>query len=119
MEDFAKSLSITISLIAEIIAALIIGVALLQFLYGYGKTLLVLQQHYTHSKLRVKFGSSLTLALELLLAADILITAIAPSWEDIGKLASIAAIRTALNYFLEKELAAIEDREFQQKGVES
>jgi lipase chaperone LimK len=31
-------------------------------------------------------------------------TAVAPSWEDIGKLAAIAAIRTLLNYFLQKEI---------------
>jgi uncharacterized membrane protein len=58
--------------------------------------------------LRVRFGSSLTLALELLLAADILRTAVAPTWEDIGKLAAIAAIRTVLNYFLERELHTIQ-----------
>jgi len=39
-----------------------------------------------------------------LLAADILATAIAPTWYDIGKLAAIATLRTALNYFLEREL---------------
>ena len=60
--------------------------------------------------LRVRFGSALTLALELLLAADILRTAVAPTWDDIGKLAAIAAIRTVLNYFLEKELRDIEAR---------
>jgi hypothetical protein len=30
---------------------------------------------------------------------------VAPSFEEIGKLAAIAAIRTALNYFLSKEIA--------------
>jgi uncharacterized membrane protein len=43
-----------------------------------------------------------------LLAADILRTAVAPTWEDIGKLAAIAAIRTVLNYFLERELHTIQ-----------
>ena len=43
-------------------------------------------------------------ALEFELAADILRTAIAPSWSEIGLLAAVAAIRTALNYFLEKEI---------------
>jgi uncharacterized membrane protein len=47
-------------------------------------------------------------ALELLLAADILATAIAPTWDDIGKLAAIAVLRTALNYFLERELRSSE-----------
>ncbi len=60
--------------------------------------------------MRIKFGSSLTLALELLLAADILATAVAPTWDDIGKLAAIATIRTGLNFFLEKEMANMEKR---------
>lgn len=47
----------------------------------------------------------LAVALEFQLAADILATAVAPSWDQIGKLAAIAAIRTALNYFLSREMA--------------
>lgn len=55
----------------------------------------------------MQFGSSVAIALELLLGADVLATAVAPSWDDIGKLAAIATIRTALNYFLEKELKLV------------
>ncbi|MGI8634937.1 MAG: DUF1622 domain-containing protein [Segetibacter sp.] len=58
----------------------------------------------TNQNIRIQFGSGLTVALELLLAADILATAIAPTWDEIGKLAAIASLRTALNYFLEREL---------------
>jgi len=50
------------------------------------------------------FAGWLVLALEFLLAADILRTAISPTWNDIGQLAAIAAIRTVLNYFLEIDL---------------
>ena len=57
-------------------------------------------------EIRLALGRSLTVALELLLAADILKTAVAPSWNDIGQLAAIAAIRTILNFFLERELEA-------------
>ncbi len=39
-----------------------------------------------------------------ILAAEILATAIAPTWDEIKKLAAIASLRTALNYFLEREL---------------
>ena len=46
----------------------------------------------------------LALALELQLACDILSTAVAPTWERIGKLAAIAVIRTALNFFLSREM---------------
>lgn len=45
----------------------------------------------------------LAVALEFQLAADVLSTAVAPSWNQIGKLVAIAAIRTALNYFLSRE----------------
>ena len=44
------------------------------------------------------------LALEFELAADVLRTAISPTWDDVGKLAAIAAIRTVLNFFLEKDI---------------
>ena len=51
-----------------------------------------------------RFGTSLLLGLEFMLAADIVRTAIAPTWEDIGQLAAIATIRTVLSYFLEADL---------------
>lgn len=53
---------------------------------------------------RLVLGRFLALGLEFQLAGDILHTAIAPSFAELGKLAAIAAIRTALNYFLAKEL---------------
>ncbi len=53
---------------------------------------------------RLRLGRWLAVVLEFLLAADILRTAIAPTWSDIGKLAAIAGIRTALNYFLSREV---------------
>lgn len=54
--------------------------------------------------IRLAFARYLTLALELQLAADILSTSVSPTWERIGKLAAIAVIRTALNYFLSEEI---------------
>ena len=54
--------------------------------------------------IRLTLARYLALALEFQLGADILSTAIAPSWEQIGKLGAIAIIRTALNYFLSREM---------------
>ena len=50
----------------------------------------------------LRFATWILLALEFALAADILRTAVAPTWDDISKLAVIATIRTMLNYFLAK-----------------
>ncbi|HSH38096.1 MAG TPA: DUF1622 domain-containing protein [Chthoniobacterales bacterium] len=55
---------------------------------------------------RLILARYLALALEFQLGADILSTAIAPSWEQIGKLGAIAVIRTGLNYFLFLEMKA-------------
>ena len=48
----------------------------------------------------IDFGMWLLLGLQFALAADIVRSVIAPTWEDLGFLAAIAAIRTFLNYFL-------------------
>jgi uncharacterized membrane protein len=60
--------------------------------------------------IRLNLGQWLTVALEFELAADILRTAVAPSWNDIGQLAAIIIIRTALNFFLQKEIDQAEER---------
>jgi uncharacterized membrane protein len=54
--------------------------------------------------IRLDMGRFLTLGLEFQLASDILRTAIAPTLQEIAELAAIAAIRTALNYFLGREI---------------
>ena len=53
---------------------------------------------------RLRLGRWLSLVLEFELAADILRTAVAPTWTEIGQLAAIAALRTALNFFLQREI---------------
>lgn len=104
MEEFALNTTITISHAVEILAAIIIGVAVLQVVFTYFRLFFKPLGNITKEEIRVKFGSSVAVSLELLLGADVLATAVAPSWDDIGKLAAIAVLRTALNYFLEREL---------------
>ena len=53
---------------------------------------------------RLDLGRFLALGLEFQLAADILRTAITPSFTQLAQLAAIAAIRTALNFFLGREI---------------
>jgi len=53
---------------------------------------------------RYELSRYLALALEFQLSADIVGTAIAPSWSAIGRVAAIVVIRTTLNYFLTREV---------------
>jgi len=49
------------------------------------------------------FAGWLVAALTFQLAADIISTSFSPNWEQVGRLGAIAAIRTFLSYFLDRE----------------
>lgn len=44
--------------------------------------------------------------LEFLLASDLVSTVVSPSWDELGRLGAIAAIRTLLGFFLGRDLEA-------------
>ncbi len=104
MQNWAELITGYVSLAVEIMAAIVIAAALLWLIFQYFSTLFFKQRKHTNQTIRIHFGSAVAVALELLLAADVLATAIAPTWEDIGKLGAIALIRTFLNFFLEKDI---------------
>ncbi len=66
------------------------------------------------SQVRLDLGIALALSLEFLLAADIAATAVSPSWNAVGKLAAISAIRTFLNFFLEREVKELAKERLEQ-----
>ena len=111
MADHLLQISKTLSEYAargvEFAAAILITLAALQ---AVGKGILLFFHRgatpQQKNEVRLTLGRWLALALEFELAADILNTAVTPSWSDIEKLAAIAAIRTGLNYFLGKEIDA-------------
>ena len=60
---------------------------------------------------RLRLGRWLAVALEFELAADILRTAVAPTWTEIGQLAAIVVLRTVLNFFLQQEIDKAQARQ--------
>ena len=92
-------------LFVEALGAVVIAAGIVLVVLALGRHLLF-ERGGSFGPIRLRFARYLTLALELQLAADILSTSVAPTWDRIGKLAAIAVIRTALNYFLSKELQA-------------
>jgi uncharacterized membrane protein len=59
----------------------------------------------------VRYGRWLVAGLTFQLAADIIATSMAPTWREVGQLGAIAVIRTFLNFFLERDLAELGDRD--------
>lgn len=112
-ESTLKDIVDTLVHLVEFAGALVIFVGalwtFLQLLRGatpWGRTFGtgVREPRWDFSLIRLSLGRFLTLGLEFQLAGDILRTAIAPTFTQIGQLAAIAAIRTVLNYFLGKEI---------------
>jgi uncharacterized membrane protein len=113
MEGFAavvQTITLSTATLVEGAAALIVLFAVLEALVGAAALLRPrpVQPEVNKENLRLRLGRWLSIVLEFLLAADILRTAVAPSWDDIGKLAAIAGIRTALNFFLQREVREAE-----------
>lgn len=92
-----------LKLIAEGISALLIAVGIAVALWSLIKPLIG-STELNFTRTRLVFARYLVLALEFQLAADIVATAVAPTWEAIGKLAALAVIRTVLNFFLVREM---------------
>ena len=64
--------------------------------------------HRRFREVLVRYGHWLVAGLTFQLAADIIETSIAPSWQEVGQLGAIAVIRTFLNFFLERDLVELE-----------
>lgn len=110
-EEWLQLVTQVLARSAEAVGAFIIAVGVLRGLLHWAVSLARARAQVTETEgIRLGLGRTLGLALEFLLAADILNTAVAPSWDAIGKLAAIATIRTLLNYFLGQELRQEERR---------
>ncbi|MGY3777858.1 DUF1622 domain-containing protein [Isobaculum melis] len=61
---------------------------------------------HTNNEIKNRLGSYILFGLEILIAADIIETILNPTFDDIIMLASIVVIRTAISFFLTKEIEA-------------
>ena len=105
MEEILKEFAASIVLGVEAGAVLLIAYGAMEALWRTVKTLVAGEAQRSERKAAWRgFGVWLLLGLEFELAADIVRTVVTPTWSDIGQLAAIGAIRTFLNYFLEKDL---------------
>lgn len=105
MEELLKSFWSLAATIVEGAAALLIAMGALE---AFAMSIWRFRAP-TPEKMRIwmHFATWLLLGLEFELAADVIRTAVAPTWSDIGQLAAIAAIRTFLSYFLDKDIEEV------------
>src|SRR5262245_20677938 len=108
MENFLQSLASGVALAVETIAVIVAGLGALTAVVGLARVELQGAPRGARKEVWRTFGMWLLFSLEFALAADIIRSVIAPGWQEIGQLAAIAAIRTFLNYYLEKDVKEVE-----------
>ncbi len=112
LDNVLGPLSRVLIFLANLAGGIVVGVATMRALIRYLAELVRTRgDAMPNEAIRLALGRSLSLALEFQLAADILGTALNPTIRDIATLAAIAALRTALNYFLGRELRDAQSRD--------
>ena len=61
--------------------------------------------------IRLKFGRTIILGLEFIVAADVIETTMAPDYYTLGILASLVGIRTLLTFFMNREMLSLSKRD--------
>jgi uncharacterized membrane protein len=92
----------------DLIGVGIICFGVLRAIIYYCLELLGQMPHITVDTVRLNLGRSIVLAVEFLLASDIIKTIITPDYYEIGMLGALVIIRTVLTYFLNQELSQLE-----------
>lgn len=110
MEEWVQRIAEHVALAVESVAVLVIALGSIEALV---RILVAMTAGGELSEGRViwmRYAHWLVAALTFQLAADVVSTAVAPDWSEIGHVAAIAAIRTFLAYFLDRDIEQVHVR---------
>jgi uncharacterized membrane protein len=110
MEEWLHLVTKDIVIIIDAMALIIVATGTAEaFFAGLWAAFFAPTAHRRFREVLVRYGRWLVAGLTFQLAADIIGTSIAPSWQEVGQLGAIAVIRTFLNFFLERDSAELRD----------
>jgi uncharacterized membrane protein len=108
MEEWLHLATKEIVVIIDAMALIIVAIGTAEaFVTGLWAAFPAPASHNRFREILVRYGRWLVAGLTFQLAADIIGTSIAPTWQEVGQLGAIAVIRTFLNFFLERDLAEL------------
>jgi len=94
--------------LCHILAMIVILTGIIKAMIIYIKDILLEGSAFSAlQESRLEIGHSFSLGLAFLIGASIIKTILAPTWNDIGQLAAIIAIRTALNFFMLRDVESL------------
>ena len=105
MEEVLKTIAMYVALALEAVAIVVIVVGAVEAVIGiFGACFEGTSSNADKRAVWLEFARWLVAGLTFQLAADIVQTTVAPTWDEIGRVAAIAAIRTFLTFFLDRDI---------------
>jgi len=105
MESFLHDAARHVALALQAVAIIVVAIGSAKVVVDVVRVALVPRiDDFEGRVVWLRYARWLVAALTLQLAADIVSTSFAPTWDDVGRLAAVAAIRTFLSYFLDHEI---------------
>ncbi len=105
---------ITLQTLSTVVSEILGGIGILIMLYGALRAVYMFVIHvccnkFTLPNIRINLGKYFALGLEFLVGKDIVESLIHPSWDELGKLATIIVLRCVVTIFLWWELKEVEE----------
>ena len=110
MEQLLTVVAIQVALVLDAVAILMVVIGAIETVIAIPRA--ILRHTYGNADKRavwLEFADWLVAALTFQLGADIVKTAITPDWDDVGRVAVVAAIRTVLAFFLNRDIDEIRE----------
>jgi uncharacterized membrane protein len=111
MEDWLHNVARQIALGIEAVAVLVIACGSIDALILIARGLAAGSRATQARAVWMRYAHWLVAGLTFQLAADVVSTTVAPDWSQIGHVAAIAAIRTFLTYFLDRDIERVRSKE--------
>jgi len=104
MQELIKQLADHVTPWIELVAILVVTIGTLEAVASAVRMIFKGRSDTARREAMLKYARWLAAGLTFQLAGDIVHTSVAPTWDDIGRLAAIAVIRTFLTFFLERDI---------------
>lgn len=105
MESLIHEAAHYVALVIEAVAILVIAIGSIQALIDVFRVSLVSDTSALQKRgVWMEYARWLVAGLSFQLVADVVNTSFAATWDEVGRLAAVAAIRTFLSYFLDREV---------------
>ena len=95
----------------DILALIIILAGTIEAFFAGLRVMLFSPTGHQQRDVWLRYARWLVAGLTFQLAADIIETSITTDWQSVGRIAVIAVIRTFLNYFLDRDVEEVRQRE--------